>query len=261
MGSIPLADYGGFIVDIDGVLVRGAEPIPGSIDALRALKAHGRVVLLTNNATKSRREIAARLQSDGFPVTPSTVVNSAFIVAQHLRHEMGPSSVFIVGELGLREELETAGHEIVDPDAADVVVTGMDRELTYAKLADALRALGRGARYVATNADATFPTPDGPTPGAGAIVGALRGMGYPSESIVGKPSRTAFVTAMGVLQIDDPKACLVVGDRLETDIDGAINLGCPTALVLSGVTERAPEKSDPVQPMYVARDLAELVEG
>ena len=259
MGSVPLDHYRGFVVDIDGVLVRGAEPIPGSAEALSVLKAHGSVVLLSNNATRSRRSIAERLRSLEFPVDPSMVVNSAFIVAEHLRHETGPCSVFIVGESGLREELELAGHSIVEPEVADVVVTGMDRGLTYGKLASALRALRRGARYVATNADATYPTPDGPTPGAGAIVGALRGMGYPPVTIVGKPSRTAFVTAMETLQMDDPKACLVIGDRLETDVEGAINLGCPTALVLSGVTDRAPGSSDPIQPMHVAGDLTELV--
>jgi len=259
MSAIPLGNYRGFIVDIDGVLVRGSEPISGATQALDRLSERGRVVLLSNNATRTRRAIAERLQSLGFDVDPARVVNSAFIVAEYLKQEMGSAAVFMVGEAGLRQELEMAGHTIVDPDDAGVVVTGMDRELTYGKLADALRALVRGARYVATNADATFPTPDGPTPGAGAIVGALRGMGYPPEQIVGKPSKTAFEIAMATLDIDDPNQCLVIGDRLETDIEGALNVRCDAALVLTGVTSRVEAEDSGVLPTYVIESIEAIM--
>jgi HAD superfamily hydrolase (TIGR01450 family) len=259
MSSVPLDDYRGFVVDIDGVLVRGPEVIVGAPDALQALAARGPLVLLSNNATRSRRGIAERLRSLGFDVDAGNVVNSAFIVARHLQHVMGPASVFVVGESGLREELELAGHAVVDPVDAEVVVTGMDRELTYGKLADALRALVGGARYVATNADATFPTPDGPTPGAGAIVGALRGMGHPPDEIVGKPSPTAFEIALETLGVDDPRDCLVVGDRLETDIDGALNVGCEAALVLTGVTPRTALDEAATRSFHVLDDLSSLV--
>ncbi len=258
MSSIPLDDYRGFIVDIDGVLVRGSEVVAGAPDALESLAGRGPLVLLSNNATRSRRGIAERLRSLGFAVDPGNVVNSAFIVARHLQHRWGPSSVFVVGESGLREELELAGHAIVDPEAADVVVTGMDRALTYQKLADALRALVGGAGYLATNADATFPTPDGPTPGAGAIVGALRGMGHPPEEIVGKPSPTAFEVAIETLGVDGPSDCLVIGDRLETDIEGGLNVGCDAALVLTGVTPRTALDEAPTRSFYVLDDLGAL---
>ena len=258
MTRIPWQRYRGLIVDVDGVLVRGSEPIPGAVDALKALKAHGNVVLLSNNATRTRQAIAERLQSLGFGVEASMVVNSAFLVAEYLRQEMGKAAVFTIGESGLREELALANHSIVDPDDADVVATGMDRDLTYGKLADALRVLHRGARYVATNADATFPTPHGPTPGAGAIVGALCGMGYPPERIVGKPSTTAFELAMDTLDVRDPRECLVIGDRLETDIEGALNAGCDAALVLTGVTSSEELKRSETQPTYVLENLHAL---
>jgi len=259
MTPIVLDRFRGFIVDIDGVLVRGSKVIPGAVGALHALGERGPLVLLSNNATRSRRAIAERLQSHGFDVDPSNVVNSAAIVAQHLHEEMGPSSVFIIGESGLREELTLAGHTLVDPDDADVVVTGMDRELTYEKLADGLRALNGGARYVATNTDPTFPTPDGPTPGAGAIVGALRGMDHPPERIVGKPSSIAFEVALETLGVREPSSCLVVGDRLATDIDGALNAGCEAALVLTGVTSRAALDDAETRSFYVLDDLSALV--
>ena len=261
MSAIPPDKYRGFIVDIDGVLVRGAEPVLGAAEALSRLSERGHVVLLSNNATRTRRAIAERLRSLGFEVNADMVVNSASIVAARLKQEMGPATVVMIGETGLRQELELAGHAIVEPDDADVVVTGMDRELTYGKLADALRALVRGARYVATNADATFPTPDGPTPGAGAIVGALRGMGFPPQQIVGKPSVTAFEIAMETLGIDEPSRCLVIGDRMETDIEGALNAGCDAALVLTGVTECPPDERDVIRPTLIADGLAELVQG
>ena len=259
MSSVPIDDYRGFIVDIDGVLVRGSEPIPDAAEALDRLGERGRMVLLSNNATRTRRAIADRLQSLGFSIDPAMVVNSAFIVAEHLQQELGATAVFTIGEAGLRQELRMADHTIVEPDDADVVITGMDRELTYGKLADALRALVRGARYIATNADATFPTPDGPTPGAGAIVGALRGMGYPPERIVGKPSTTAFEIAMETLGIDEPGECLVIGDRLETDIEGALNAGCDAALVLSGVTSRAELARSEIRPSYVVESIEAII--
>ncbi len=259
MTPIALDRFRGFIVDIDGVLVRGPEVVPGAVGALHALAERGSLVLLSNNATRSRRAIAERLHGHGFAVDPRNVVNSAFIVAQHLHHDVGPSSIFPIGESGLREELTLAGHALVDPDDADVVVTGMDRDLTYDKLADALRALNGGARYVATNADPTFPTPDGPTPGAGAIVGALRGMGHPPERIVGKPSAIAFEVALEALGVREPSSCLVIGDRLETDIDGAINAGCEAALVLTGVTSRAALDGAETRSFYVLDDLSTLV--
>ncbi len=254
-----LGQYKAFLLDIDGVLVRGGVPIPGAQEALTQLRNTGKVLLLTNNSTKSRVGSAARLRECGIFVEPSEIFPSSYVAAQFLRR-FGCVRYWYIGEAGIREEMEAAGHVLVGPEAAEWLVVGMDRGLTYEKLAQALRALLRGARLLATNEDKTFPTPEGLVPGAGAVVGALRGMGFSPQFVVGKPSAIAFEVALTVLGVQ-AKEVLMIGDRLETDIGGAARLGMDTALVLSGVTGAEELRGAPVRPTYVARDLSALVRG
>jgi len=257
----PIERYAAFIVDIDGVLVRGSEPIPGATEGLRRLKAIGEALLLTNNSTRSRTEHAERLASLGFPVGPDEVVSSSYIAAHYLARRFEAVSVWPIGEGGLTAELKAAGHRIVtDPEEAEWIVVGMDRKFDYKAIASALRALLAGARVLATNTDATFPTPDGLFPGAGAMVGALAGMGYPPEVVVGKPSKIAYETALEL--VDAPKErTLMIGDRLETDITGARNVGLDTAYLLSGVGKLADIERIGPPPKWVAAGLADLVAG
>lgn len=257
--KLKLEDYRAFLVDLDGVLIRGVEPLPGAVEALQKLRDIGRAVIFSNNSTRSRREFATRLQRLGFTIEPEQVVNSAYVVARHLLELAGPSSVFILGEEGLREELEKAGHRLRKPEGARFLVVGMDRQLTYEKLSQALQALLCGARFIAANADPTFPTPQGQVPGAGAVVGAIIGMGFPPEEVVGKPSPIAFKVALETAGVSGPKECLLIGDRLETDILGAARSEMDSVLVLSGVTGQEDLQGSKLQPTWVAESLAALV--
>jgi 4-nitrophenyl phosphatase len=182
------------------------------------------------------------------------------VAAQFLRRRFGSVRFWYIGEEGILEEMRAAGHTLVSAEEAEWIVVGMDRSLTYEKLAQALRALLRGARLLATNEDPTFPTPEGLVPGAGAVVGALRGMGFPPEIVVGKPSPISFQVALEVLGLG-PSEVLMIGDRLDTDIAGAQALGMDTALVLSGVTKPEDLTEARIRPTYVAWDLLELVAG
>jgi len=255
-----LTKYSVFLLDVDGVLLRDSVAIPGSREALEELRKRGRVVLLTNNSTRSRRETAQRLSSLGLSVSPDEVMTSSYVAARYLHERFGPCRVWVIGEAGLTEELACAGHHLVEPDEADWIVAGMDQKLTYRKLALALQGLLKGARFLATNRDATFPTPDGLVPGAGAVVGAIEGMGFPPEQVVGKPSAIAFHIALEAAGAP-PEQALMVGDRLETDILGAQRVGLDTALVLSGVSR--PEDVDRlgIRPTWMAQDLLALVQG
>ncbi|MCR4403960.1 MAG: HAD-IIA family hydrolase [Candidatus Acetothermia bacterium] len=259
MGRPELGRYRAFLVDLDGVLIRGGQPLPGAVEALQRLRELGRVIVFSNNSTRSRRAFAARLQREGFAVAPEEVVNSAYILGRRLLELSGPSKVFMIGEEGLKEELELAGHRLVGPEEANFLVTGMDRELSYEKLLLALRALRRGARFFAANADPTYPTPEGEVPGAGAVVGAIQGMGFPPEEVVGKPAEVAFRVALEAAGVKDPRDCLVIGDRLETDVLGARRAGLESALVLTGVTSPDELEESPIRPTYVAESLAALV--
>lgn len=255
-----LEKYTAFLLDVDGVLVRDDLVIPGAREALEGLRRRGRIMLLTNNSTRSRSMTADHLRSLGIPISPEEVMTSSYVAARYLLEGYGPCRVWVLGEAGLAEELIQAGHRLVDPEEAEWIVAGMDRELTYRKLAQALRGLLRGARFLATNRDATFPTPNGLMPGAGAVVGALEGMGFPPEKVVGKPSAVAFRIALEAAGAS-PHQALMVGDRLETDVLGAQRVGMDTALVLSGVSQEEDMDRLGIRPTWVARDLVALSRG
>ena len=256
-----LNDYDAFFLDVDGVLVHDSQPIEGAMEAFRALQSAGQVLILTNNSTRSRQQHAERLSSLGFSVRPSEVISSSFVVAKTLREMVGPTIVWPVGESGLAEELLASGHRIASkPEGAQWVVAGMDRSIDYRKLADGLRALNAGARLAATNQDGTYPTPEGPMPGAGAIVGALRGMGFDLDVNAGKPASTSYDIAMGMTTAEVAKI-LMVGDRLETDILGGNRSGLDTLLVLTGISREPEIEELGIHPTWIADSLAAIIAG
>jgi HAD superfamily hydrolase (TIGR01450 family) len=256
-----LARYGAFLVDVDGVLTRGRDALPGAVEAFAALQDLGRALVLTNNSTRSRTELAEHLGTLGFAVSSDDVLGSAFLAARYLARHYGPVSVWVLGEDGVRDEMLLSGHRLAArPEGATWVVAGMDRDVTYAKLSQALRALVGGARILATNEDATFPTASGLVPGAGAIVGALRGMGFAAEHVVGKPSPAAFEVALDTLGLPANRV-LMIGDRLDTDIAGAKAAGLDSALVLSGVDSLDDIARGGVHPTWIAASFADLCAG
>lgn len=253
--------YDGFLIDVDGVLVRGSQALPGAAAALKTLRSHGTVHLLTNNSSRSRNATAAYLETLGFLIDPSEITTSSSAAAAYLLKAHGPVAYWAIGEAGLHEELAAVGHrEAETPDGAAWIVVGIDRQLTYEALSDALQALRAGAKFLATNIDPTFPVPCGFVPGAGAMVGALEGMGYRPDVAIGKPSRIAFEASLLRMEID-PARTLMVGDRLETDIAGGHGAGLDTALVLSGVASRRDEESSDVRPTWIFEDIAALALG
>jgi len=256
----PLDRYRGFALDIDGVLVRGRTPLSGAAKALARLRKIGPVVLLTNNSTRSRQAAAAGLTERGLPVAPDEMIPSSFVAARYLADAHGAVRFWYLGEEGIRQEMALAGHVLVEPSAAEWMVVGMDRSLTYAKLDQALQTLLSGARLLATNRDATYPTEQGLVPGGGAVVGALEGMGFPVEVVVGKPSPIAYRIALEALRVA-PEEALMIGDRLETDIAGGQGMGMDTALVLSGISTVADIERAGLRPTWIAEDLLALVRG
>lgn len=252
----PDRGYAGVVVDLDGVCYRGPTAIEGSADAVTRLRKAGvGVVFATNNATRTQAEGADKLRALGFDAAPDEIITSAVAAAALL--EPG-TRCLVVGMSGLRAALRDRGCVLVDqPDEADAVVTGLDRDLTYDLLVRATRALLGGVRFVASNADATFPAADGISPGAGAILAALERASQRTAEVAGKPQPALFEAAARWLP-DGP--LLMVGDRLETDIAGAAALGWDTAVVLTGVTDRGMLAAANPAPTYVADDLATLVD-
>lgn len=255
-----LADaYGCLLLDLDGVLYRGDEVVPGAPQTMASIRARGiRVVFITNNSSRTPEQVAAKLDAMGTPATPSEVVTSALATADLLAGR-GGGSAFVVGQVGLRAALEAAGMQIVDgePDRTDYVVVGFDASADYAKLKRASLLVQRGAVLVATNPDGSFPSSDGLWPGAGALLAVVTTTTGAVAEVVGKPYAPLFETARRRAGGGAP---LVVGDRLDTDIAGAVALGWDSLLVLSGVATRADLEGSAVRPTFVGADLSAVLQ-
>jgi 4-nitrophenyl phosphatase len=254
------------ILDMDGVLWRGSQPIGDLAGIVRRIASLGwRLLLATNNATRSPEQYLERLRSYGVILESWQVLNSAQAAAVYLKqHYPQGGSVYVIGEEGLVSALAEAGFNhavdqpltLVPPPLA--VVSAMDRGLTYEKLRTATLLIRRGVPYIATNPDVTFPTPDGLVPGAGSIVAALEASSGVKAIIMGKPAPEMYRVALERLGTT-PQETLVVGDRLETDIAGGQALGCPSGLVLSGVTTLAMAQAWKPPLDIIAEDLEALV--
>jgi len=247
----------GVILDIDGVLRRGSEVIPGSIEAVEGLIDKGlSICYLTNNSTKTREAMLSTLTSIGYP--PALVVSSAQAAAEYIKELSGAARCLVVGEKGLFDELSLAGHDPVPAGEgewrAEFVVAGLDRDLTYAKVRDSLWAIRDGARFIATNRDPTLPTEGGRVvPGAGTTIAAIVECSGVEPVVVGKPE--PYSTMLALREMGLPaEDVLMVGDRPDTDIAAGKAAGCHVAMVLTGDVEEPPEHEYPVY-----KDLLELV--
>jgi len=259
----PLATrYDVALLDLDGVVYLGAQPIPGAADALAAARAAGmRLAFVTNNASRNPAAVAAHLVELGVPATVDDVVTSSQAAATVIAERCGTGArVLVTGTDALRAAIEQAGLRIVASadDRPDAVVQGYSPELRYADLAETALAVRGGALWVATNVDSTLPSPRGLLPGNGSLVAAVALATGRRPLVAGKPELPMHAEGVRRTAAHDP---LVVGDRLDTDIEGAHAADTDSLLVLTGVTAAvdlvgAPRKH---RPTYLSRDLAGLL--
>lgn len=253
--------YDALLIDLDGVVYRGDQVIPAAAQTLPEIRSRaGQVLFLTNNSARTPGQVAEKLRGLGIAAEPQEVLTSAVATAAMLRREGSEGlSAFVIGERGIREALEQTGIKLLDgePERADLVVVGWDRSVDYAKLRAASLLVERGARLIATNADASYPAPDGLWPGAGAILAAVTTATGADPLIVGKPARPLFEAAAEATGATNP---LMVGDRLDTDVGGAASMGWDSLLVLSGAARSDDLLRSSVLPAYVAADLSALLE-
>jgi HAD superfamily hydrolase (TIGR01450 family) len=242
------------VCDLDGVIWLGDEPIPGAADAVARLRAAGRRELfVSNNSISPVAEVAAKLARHGIPAT-GEVMTSAGAAATLVQPG---ERVLLAGGPGAAEALEARGAIVVTDGDADAVVVGFHRSFDYEGLRRAATAVRRGARLIGTNDDATYPTPDGPIPGGGAILAAVATGSGRTPTVAGKPYAPMATLVRDVLGSLD--GVVMVGDRPDTDGRFAVTLGVPFALVLSGVTAAADLPVEPA-PAVVAHDLARLAD-
>jgi phosphoglycolate/pyridoxal phosphate phosphatase family enzyme len=267
------------LVDLDGVVYRGADPVPGVAAVLADRAARGDdVVYVTNNSMHYRADYVTRLEAMGAPITAETVVSSARATALHIvKHEPSIRRVLVLGASGLERELRdvgldvvTAGHaatrmhqEGIDGWAAagnpDAVVTGLDPNLTYLRLAAACDCVRAGARFIATNRDPVYPTERGLRPGAGSMAAAIEASTGTTPLVIGKPGPHLLELAAEAVG-RDPKDAVMIGDGIATDIAAANAVGARSILMLTGVTTRAQVEALPPNegPTAVAADATEL---
>ncbi len=259
-------------LDLDGVVWRGPQMLPAAPEALAGVVRRGLDLrYVSNNSTAHRDVVSDRLQGLGLPAGPERVLTSAFVAGVWLQERVPRgAAVMVLGEEGLLRELTEAGFSpYYAGDAAPgapapaAVVVGMDRRFTFAGLAAAQYAIARGALFVATNRDATFPTPDREVPGAGAVVAAVTTAARREPDVVmGKPE-LALAAALARVTGVPAGETLFIGDRLETDIDMAVAAGMISAMVLTGISTEADLAEAEARhgaslPDYVLSDLGSL---
>jgi len=228
-------------MDMDGVLYRGDQPLPGAIETLNTLRQRGvKVAFITNNASRHREELAAKVSSMGFACDMHEIWGSAYTTARYLARNAPDARVFAVGTAGMVREMHEAGITVVPThEGATHVVAGLDMGVTYDKLKYAHYAICRGATFIATNLDATYPdTLTTTTPGGGALVAALRTSTGVEPIVIGKPQTTGLQLVADSWGVG-PADIVAVGDRLDTDIACARAFGCLAVLVLTGISTLA----------------------
>lgn len=258
-----LADqFGGLLIDLDGVVWIGREPVPGSPEALVELQAAGKqLVFVTNNPTKPPAAYARRLDEMGVTVEPERIVTAGMVAAQLAGEAAQGGRAFVIGAEPLKEMVAAEVGTVLDVehggDASVVVVSG-HRGFGFDELLAAKRALDGGAALVATSRDPTMPMPGGEWPGTGAVLAAVETASDRTAEIAGKPERHLFEIALAAIGGATPVA--MVGDRVSSDIAGGRDAGLATVLVLSGTTSAEEAAVAEPRPDHVVADLAALLQ-
>lgn len=250
----------GFLIDMDGVIYRGGELIPGADTFVTRLLEHEVPFLfLTNNSQRTQRDVATKLKRMGIPAKEKHVFTCAMATAHFLAAQKPKGTAFVIGEGGLLQALHSCGYAIVDHEP-DYVVVGEGRTLTLEMLETATRLILDGARLIATNLDPNCPTQNGLRPGCGATVAFLEAATGVRALGVGKPSPLMMGAARKALELQTSET-VMIGDTMETDILGGAQLGFRTILVLSGGTARDDVDRYAYQPDLVVDSIADLIDA
>jgi arabinose operon protein AraL len=255
--------FKGFIFDLDGTVYLSDQLIPGADRVIRLIRERGRkVVFLSNKPIQTRGDYASKLTRLGIPTQPDEVINSTLVMTNYLRRNAPNAKLFVVGESPFADELRGAGFVITEePKEIEYVVVAFDRTFDYRKLSIAYQAIKLGAHFVATNPDRTCPVEGGEIPDCAGMIAAIEAVTQKKvEVIVGKPSPLMIRAAMDAMELR-PEACILIGDRLETDIRMGKEAGIATGIVLTGVTndETLREiKHTSIQPDFVFQSIADV---
>lgn len=248
----------GYLIDMDGVIYRGHDLIPGADRFINQLiDRQTPFLFLTNNSQRTRRDVATKLQRMGIAAEEKHIFTCAMATARFLAKQKPQGTAYVIGEGGLLNALHSNGYSIVDHHP-DYVVVGEGRTMTFEVMEHAVRMLQQGARLIATNMDPNCPTQHGIRPGCGAIAAMLEVAAGVKAFSVGKPSPIMMRAARKELGLSADE-CTVIGDTMETDILGGVQMGCPTILVLTGSTKREDVDHFAYRPERIVDSVADLI--
>jgi NagD protein len=247
-----------WLMDMDGVLVREQTAVPGA-DRFLARLGELRLpfLVLTNNSMYTQRDLAARLRGIGLDVPEEAIWTSALATAAFLESQRPGGTAYVIGEAGLTTALHDAGYTLSER-APDYVVLGETRTYSFERIAQAIRLVSAGARFIATNPDPTGPTPDGPLPATGAVASLVSRATGVEPYFVGKPNPLMMRSALNALDAHSETSAMV-GDRMDTDIVSGLEAGMTTILVLTGITTREEAERFPYRPSRIVDSIADLV--
>ena len=246
-----------YLIDMDGVIVRGSELIPGADAFLGRLRERGiKFLILTNNPTYTPTDLQHRLQRLGVDLAGDHIYTSALATAQFLKWQKPGGTAFVIGESGPTEALHQVGYVLTEHDP-DYVVLGETTSLSYARITHAVRLVSQGARFIATNPDPSGPGEGGLVPACGAVAALIESATGVQPYFVGKPNPLMMRTALRYLG-EHSENTIMVGDRMDTDVRVGTESGLETVLVLSGVTTRDMVERFPYRPTRIAESVADL---
>lgn len=244
---------------MDGVLVHEERALPGAAEFLQTLTDKKRPFLvLTNNSIFTPRDLAARLLRSGLEVPEAAIWTSALATATFLDDQLPGGSAYVIGEAGLTTALHAVGYTLTDTDP-DFVVLGETRTYSFEAITKAIRLIGGGARFIATNPDVTGPSAEGPTPATGSVAALITKATGREPYFVGKPNPMMFRSALNRIEAHSENTTMI-GDRMDTDVVAGIEAGLDTILVLTGSTSEADIQKYPFRPGRVLPSIAEVIE-
>ncbi len=247
-----------WLTDMDGVLVHENKAIPGAVELIQHWRATDTPFLvLTNNSIYTPRDLSARLHNSGLDVPEERIWTSALATAAFLKDQTPAGKAFVIGEAGLTTAIHEAGFIMTDTDP-DYVVLGETRSYSFEAITKAIRLINMGARFIATNPDATGPSAEGALPATGAVAALITRATSREPYIVGKPNPMMFRSALNKLGVHS-EGTGMIGDRMDTDIVAGIEAGLHTVLVLSGIADRAEIARFPFRPKLVIDSVADLL--
>ncbi|UFT98228.1 TIGR01457 family HAD-type hydrolase [Radiobacillus kanasensis] len=249
-----MKEYKGYLVDLDGTMYRGSEKIEAASDFVKTLKNRNMPYLfLTNNSSATPEKVAEKLIQMDIPTVPEQVVTSSMATAAYIQQQKKDATVYVIGEEGLTDAIKKSGLTITDSQA-DYVVVGIDREISYEKLAKGCLMVRDGAKFLSTNADVAIPIERGLLPGNGSLTSVITVSTGVQPVFIGKPEPIIMEYAIEKMGLDKEET-MMVGDNYQTDILAGIRAGIDTLMVFTGITSEADLMQEMTQPTYQVHSL------